>query len=261
MDRKFGVEIEAVGVEASRVAQALRSAGIEAQVQSYNHTTQACWKLVHDGSLYDERTSYTFELVSPPLAGEAGFEQLRTVSRVLAELGVRVNRSCGFHVHVEVADLDDEALKRVVALAVRFERSMDKLVSKSRRGSRNQFCKSDRRTLARTRPQALQVLERCSTFAEMRSALRCDRYHKLNLESYSRYRTVEFRQHNGTTDSDKMIPWIALCIGIVESAKRSRSVCWKSCRTSSFAMMLKRVPAQFHAALIARREQVARGQD
>ena len=30
-----------------------------------------------------------------------------------------------------------------------------------------------------------------------------DRYHKVNLEAYSRHKTVEFRQHSGTTSFTK----------------------------------------------------------
>ena len=30
-----------------------------------------------------------------------------------------------------------------------------------------------------------------------------DRYHKVNLEAYSRHKTVEFRQHSGTTNFTK----------------------------------------------------------
>ena len=48
-----------------------------------------------------------------------------------------------------------------------------------------------------------------------------DRYHKVNFEAYSRHRTVEFRQHSGTTNFTKMENWIRFLNGLITFAKRS----------------------------------------
>jgi hypothetical protein len=44
------------------------------------------------------------------------------------------------------------------------------------------------------------------------------RYRKLNIESYVTHGTVEFRQHQGTTNAAKIINWIKLTQAIVERA-------------------------------------------
>ena len=48
-----------------------------------------------------------------------------------------------------------------------------------------------------------------------------DRYHKVNVEAYSRHRTVEFRQHSCTTNFTKMENWIRFLNGLITFAKRS----------------------------------------
>ena len=47
-----------------------------------------------------------------------------------------------------------------------------------------------------------------------------DRYHKVNLEAYSRHKTVEFRQHSGTTNFTKMRNWVLFLHKLVTFATR-----------------------------------------
>ncbi|KAA3846594.1 amidoligase enzyme, partial [Bacteroides ovatus] len=55
----------------------------------------------------------------------------------------------------------------------------------------------------------------------LREVFNNDRYHKVNFEAYSRHRTVEFRQHSGTTNFTKMENWIRFLNGLITFAKRS----------------------------------------
>jgi hypothetical protein len=48
------------------------------------------------------------------------------------------------------------------------------------------------------------------------------RYHKFNMESMSRYGTVEFRQHSGTIEPDKAMNWIRVCVAFVERSLNSK---------------------------------------
>lgn len=96
-NRKFGIEIEAYNCSRERLARELREAGIEVVVEGYNHTTRPHWKLVTDSSL---NGNDTFELVSPILVGETGLRELEKVCWVLDLCDVKVNESCGLHVHI-----------------------------------------------------------------------------------------------------------------------------------------------------------------
>ena len=102
--RAFGVEIEAVGISPGATAAVLTGGGINAVAEAYNHMVSDHWKLVHDGSLRAEGGS--FELVSPKLFAQRGFNELHKVCGILSESErVQVNRSCGLHVHVDAYDL------------------------------------------------------------------------------------------------------------------------------------------------------------
>ena len=50
------------------------------------------------------------------------------------------------------------------------------------------------------------------------------RYHKLNLTAFRKHKTVEFRQHSGTLDTEKARQWIALCLRMVEAATLGRTI-------------------------------------
>ena len=62
----------------------------------------------------------------------------------------------------------------------------------------------------------------CKNVFDVRRELDCDRYHKVNAESYERHKTVEFRQHQGSTDFDKIKNWVSFCIKLVEWSKNNR---------------------------------------
>lgn len=103
-NRHFGIEIEAYNCTRERLARELTAAGINVQVEGYNHTNyRDHWKLVTDSSLNGDNS---FELVSPILQGEQGLEEVEKVCWVLELCDVRVNDSCGLHVHMDAATFD-----------------------------------------------------------------------------------------------------------------------------------------------------------
>jgi hypothetical protein len=208
--RRFGVEIEFVGISRDAAAQALREAGLEAQHEGYGHATTPHWKVVHDGSI-----SRGGEAVSPILAGEDGYRQVRTAIQALRSAGANVSTACGLHVHHEVADLSGEQLARLFEQYAADQDNIDGLVSRSRRDGRNQYCR-------RLRDMEVQAIGRC--FRESRTAASVDRYKTLNVASFPRYGTIEFRQHQGTMDARKVIAWIKFGQAMIELAKTATLV-------------------------------------
>lgn len=101
--RKFGVEIEAYNCTCQRLVRELTEAGIEVASERYNHDLRPHWKLVTDSSL---NGNDTFELVSPILEGEGGLEKLERVCWVLDSCNVKINGSCGLHVHMNAEDFN-----------------------------------------------------------------------------------------------------------------------------------------------------------
>jgi len=232
--RKFGIEIEAIGgtTTKDRVAEALEAVGIEVQVREYTHTTTSYWKLVQDSSLTGRNT---FELVSPPLAGENGLEEIRKACQVLNSLGVTVNSSCGLHVHHDASDFQVDTFKRLFALYYRFEATIDSLVSPSRRGNTNRYCHSLRTIYG----GATRIAE-VKTLRELEGIL-WDRYYKLNFQAYWRHGTVEFRQHQGSVNASEIIQWITLTQLMVERSVSSSTLKVDTSREDSNLVQLRRV--------------------
>lgn len=216
---KFGVEIEAYGIARDELLTSLNAAGVDVEFRGYTHARTTVWKVVSDSSINGENP---FELVSPVLEGEGALPKLKTALLITRGLGARVNRTCGLHVHFDARQMTAKQLKNLVVNYGRLQELIDKWMPASRRGDANRYCKSiDSRTIreaerisdADTLEDALRKIER----AQGR-----DRYFKLNLQSYWRHKSVEFRQHGGTTDPNKIKSWVEFCARLVEFSKHAR---------------------------------------
>ena len=207
-NRRFGIEIEAYNCDKQRLARELSEAGIDVAVEGYNHDTRNHWKLVSDGSLSGNDT---FELVSPILEGEAGLQELQKVCWVLDYCDVKVNNSCGLHIHMDAADFTIETWRNLAITYRHLEPVIDAFMPNTRRN--NTFCK-------RLSGISESRIREAQTIQDLRGVFRNDRYHKLNLEAYARHRTVEFRQHGGTTNFTKMENWIRFAANMITFAKQ-----------------------------------------
>lgn len=194
--RQFGVEIECFGVDSSIVADALTAAGVRTRSEEYNHTVRSHWKIVTDSSV----SGNGLEVVSPILQGEEGLATVVKVLATLRENGLRVDKSCGLHVHL---DMNRETVESIVSFAgayVELQDSLDMIVAPSRRGRVNDYC-------------------RPATLSESREGLESgygDRFRKFNVMSYRRYGTVEIRHHNGTLSGLKVTSWIRLMLAMAD---------------------------------------------
>ena len=137
--RKFGVEIEAYNCTCQRLVRELTEAGIEVASERYNHDLRPHWKLVTDSSL---NGNDTFELVSPILEGEGGLEKLERVCWVLDSCNVKINGSCGLHVHMNAEDFNITTWRNLLLSYKHAEAEIDKFMPASRRGGSNTYCGS-----------------------------------------------------------------------------------------------------------------------
>ena len=193
-ERTFGVEIEFTTASREEVARLMNAKGVRALVEDYNHDTRNHWKLITDSSC-------GYELVSPPLKGRDGLNQLKKACEALEEAGAKVDRKCGLHVHHDVNNYNLDQIKRIFALYIKLEETIDTLVPESRRANNNNYCSS--LFAGRTQQRVLDMLEQANDINSVRT-IWGTRYVKVNFQSYIKYGTVEFRQHSGTTTkSDK----------------------------------------------------------
>ena len=210
-NRNFGIEIEAYNCTRERLARELTAAGINVQVEGYNHTDHTDhWKLVTDSSLSGNNT---FELVSPILHGEQGIEELEKVCWVLDLCNAKVNDTCGLHVHMDAAEFDLTTWKNLILTYKRLEGVIDNFMPRSRRN--NHYCKALTSITENSIKHARNI-------GDLRAAFFHNRYHKVNLEAYARHRTVEFRQHGGSTNFTKMSAWIHFLAKMITFAKQGQ---------------------------------------
>lgn len=207
MSRKFGVELEMNGISRDKAVRVLLAIGINIQSEDYNHSTRSYWKIVNDASVRNG-----FEVVSPVLEGETGLEQLRAVVTALNDAGGKVDRTCGFHVHFDAADLGVNHIRAIVTRYAKHEAKIDTFMPNSRRGNGNQYCRSLAGLVTR------QSFSGAATIGQLATA-QGGRYFKVNLQSYQVHGTVEFRQHSGTLDALKAVNWVRFLGAFIEECR------------------------------------------
>ncbi len=217
--RQWGIEIEFefshndFHVEfAEKVVEAIRSRGVDVQNQIDRHFTPTLyreWKLVYDSSC-------GCELVSPPLRGQNGFNQVKAVIDALHSVGATVSESCGLHVHHDAAGFSAVELARAIAIYVRYEEVIDQLVAPNRRANSNGYCGS---IAGNDREETLRDLSQVQCMGEIH-ALFPSRYRKVNVRSLISHGTIEFRQLQGTLDFELIKRWVILTQLILNRAKQ-----------------------------------------
>jgi len=217
--RRWGVEIECNGATEDAILNALRRHGIEVRNEGYNHTTRSYWKLTTDSSVSSTGTGRNYggwELVSPPLSGSEGFQQLQTVCTALAEAGATVDKSCGLHIHHEARELTVQTARNLIRNYTTARQTINRLVAPSRRMN-STYC-------AGYDEHAMRWVESGQTINDIGSAV--GRYHDVNLCAWGRQGTVEFRQHQGTVEYAKMAAWITLTQAMLEQSLNLGLVGW-----------------------------------
>jgi len=210
--RRFGIEIEYVGVTRDELAQALVEAGIDASVEHYNHSTRTYWKVITDASC-------GYEVVSPILEGQDGLNQLEKVCEVMSEVGCAVNRHTGVHVHLDAADLTFLDAKHIVKRYYENETKIDSWFPRSRRANNNSYCGSIATTYN------LSSLDVCQGENPVRNIVQYQRgrFTKLNTQSLRSHGTIEFRQHSGSTDFSKIGNWVLFLQHFVEQCRKFKN--------------------------------------
>jgi len=139
--RKFGIELEMVAPAGqSPLAHAnatVRTTGIEMRNNSHFGREYEVWQAKPDGSIqpYDRGV----EVVSRILPGrEESYNEITLAVGALETARFGVNRSCGFHVHVNVSDLPMRVRQLSVLRYAQLQPQINAMLPPSRRN--NNFC-------------------------------------------------------------------------------------------------------------------------
>jgi hypothetical protein len=211
---KFGIELEVVGVTASEATAALVNEGIPCQDAGYTHTVMEQWKVVSDSSISGPGSDCgACEIVSPPMELDSGCAELLKVCRILNELGADVNSTCGTHVHIEVKNETAATIGNIFNRYKAFETQIDCFMPQSRRGTRSGYCRSLADIDDMNFP-SIQAVRDCDNF----------RFLKVNLKSFRKYGTIEFRQHSGSLNGPKLSRWVHFLAEFVIASRRETAV-------------------------------------
>jgi len=236
-DQRFGIELELTSSDSvEAVAATIETAAtgsIEVLDYSGGRPTLDRWKLVPDSSIQCSPSTpgcSTFELVSPILQGGKGLQEVSSILQALKDVQRDVNRSTGFHVHMDVSSLSIDEMIKVCQNFIKYEFIMDHLQPPSRR-SGNEFARSNRGSVneiadATTNRQRHDALASCNTIQDLVSLMNGagTKHYKLNLLNLQsgRQNTIEFRQHSSTTNYKKVGAWVRFCAAFVKNSARLR---------------------------------------
>lgn len=208
----FGVEIECF-VNRGAIRAAAEHTGMAYEYEGYNHRDgHYYFKFVSDGSV--RGMADPIECVSPVLAGVNGKNALKNAIFTLNSAGANVNQTCGLHVHIGATKLTPKQYCNVFVNYAYLEAVIDSFMPPSRRANNAYY--------AQTLQDHLYYLEQAVTIENVQRSLDNCRYHKVNAESYCRHKTIEFRQHAGTTNYKKIINWVSFCGKLVIWSKKKR---------------------------------------
>ncbi len=203
----FGVEIECLHANRTALVEAGLANGIDVRPQSYNHQdNDTYYKVVSDASVGGDVDPN--EIVSPVLQGNRkGFASIKAVTKTLDAVDARVNKTCGLHVHIGAKDITDKQYINVFKNYQKLELLIDSFMAPSRRGD-SRYSKS---LLA-------YDFSGCYTKDDVYNKL-YSRYFNVNPASWMAHRTIEFRQHQGTTDYTKIVMWVNFVAKLVGWSK------------------------------------------
>jgi len=186
--KTYGIELETSSISIRTAQTALDAVGLN-------------WACKPDGT-----RGVDAEAVSPILT-DASLNEGLIAARALLKAGATVNKQTGYHVHLGAAHYGNEGIAKLVANWYTAADAIAALVAPSRLN--NHFCEHflNESTLV------TWVSSIRDGVISNRAAGR-NRYLSLNLDSFDRHGTVEFRLHHGTLNGKKITAWAEFCEAI-----------------------------------------------
>ena len=171
------------------------------------------WQAKSDCSIQAGPGRLGCEFVSPVLRGTDGLRQIQQVCEKFSEWGVKVNASCGCHVHIGFDRRWVDVLERLYHIVANHEKGIYAATGTKRR-ERSRWCRS--------------IADQGSAAAALQNGR--DRYRLLNVSNVisGGKPTVEFRAFSATTNASKAIGYVRLCLSLVQRASQSkRNIKWQ----------------------------------
>ncbi len=242
IDRRFGIEIEAF---IPRMSLSTPHEGSDRQRLS-SAMTKALgwspsgdgWKIKGDGSIRENdgnSSSSGFEYTSPPLEfTNENLIKVRDFVDCLKDQGALVNKSCGLHLHMDMANETTETVAKFWDRYALLEDEIDKGVASPRKGDRAYFCRSIKTIhskLEELRGRFIELSKKDLSRTEYLSGIllpkviKSDKYRKVSpryfYDPHGSMKTVEVRHHHGSMDGKEVAHWVAFCQSLFETSKKA----------------------------------------
>ena len=183
-----------------------RMVGTEIEYISNNDVAENALKqfgqVKGDGSLRPENDDeWGAELTTYATNGDALFENVEHATSIIRDGYGHVNRSCGFHVHLDMRAESKVAQRNIWRAWYATERTILSAVPESRR--RNEYCHSVHHL----------PLKLSHAIGDS------NRYNTLNPRALSKFGSFEVRVHQGSLQSKRLIGWLTFLLAFFETFK------------------------------------------
>lgn len=237
-NRAFGIEIEFTGVTRYRAARVIakefNSVVERHSTKKVNYKVEdsrgRIWKVICDASIESVNTngspaseSYKCELVSP-ICDYSDIETIQRIVRGLREIGMKVNDSCGIHIHVDFDEMNASGIRNLINLMGYCENVLySQLNVPFARQDRWCRCTDEELISYINKKRTLyskNIMNKWYDDLPGRVNFHYDssRYSALNLHSLWQGKGIEFRVFNSTTHAGKIKAYIQFCLAISEYA-------------------------------------------
>jgi len=223
---RFGIEVEfhrgtrrGQYGQQQAIVDRLTDQGVNAQVERYNHDTQAHWKMTTDATVTGG------EMVSPIMSGDnASLLEVREVIRAIKAEGGTTGKRVGMHVHHDITDFGPDQMIALVEIIEQAQDAILAFVPRSRHNGSNTYGATRMygrqfETL-RGNIETHQLLPAAARSRLNRgSGCGVTRYTAFNFNSVLTYGTIEFRALGNTLNPIKVRTWIEVGQAIVALAR------------------------------------------
>jgi len=173
-----------------------RRYGIELETDicpSYHWAFDSIFGIKSDGSISGR------EFVSPPLSGDVGYDHVVKFCDTMESKQYSVDRSCGYHVHIDLTDATFDQIKATMLGYTYTEDIWQQLVAPHRRNTG--YARSN------LSYRGYKYWDRKDLMAWRSIPDLTSRYVWCNIQAYNRHKTIEIRNHEGTINGQATMNW------------------------------------------------------
>ena len=191
--------------------------GIEIEVEGANLPGNIAqyWTATHDGSLRGESMEYVFK---KPLAVAKVPEAMDVLNGAFKAHGSKLDFSyrCSVHVHVNVGQLDVDALIAFMYAYLLLERPLMKYCGEERIGNRFALRFEDAEALEDAIHAIIAHKARAFQFIKQDQY----RYSSMNIDALKKFGSLEFRGMKGTNDKDVVSNWAKALVNLRDFSEK-----------------------------------------